>query len=97
MPFGYSKEEKLRFEMAPMIDIVFLLLIFFFCVSRFHEKESDETIQLAIAQSVKQLKIDNNTMLVNVRQDGTVVLSGQLLTDRDVVERFFRGFAAENV
>jgi len=50
MRFGRGKnEESPEFQMAPMIDVVFLLLIFFLCASHFQMEESELKANLPVS------------------------------------------------
>ena len=50
MRFGRGKnEEGPEFQMAPMIDVVFLLLIFFLCASHFQMEESELKANLPVS------------------------------------------------
>lgn len=39
------------FNMTPMIDVIFLLIIFFLCVSQYQKVESDDKVKLPEASS----------------------------------------------
>ncbi|MCZ6652343.1 MAG: biopolymer transporter ExbD, partial [Planctomycetota bacterium] len=47
----HRDESQLSIEMAPMIDMVFLLLIFFLVATSFHQEEREMQIALPVAQS----------------------------------------------
>lgn len=50
MRFGReNNEETPEFQMAPMIDVVFLLLIFFLCASHFQMEESELKANLPVS------------------------------------------------
>ncbi len=71
--FGLGGE--VHFQMAPLIDVVFLLLIFFICVTNFDKVERVD-LALAYAESAKEYQKDKSTMIVNIRSDGTIVVEG---------------------
>lgn len=68
------KRADVTFNMTPMIDIVFLLIIFFMTVSQI-TKVNDEQLELPKESGVEEL--DPETYTVNIRRDGTLVISGR--------------------
>ena len=67
-------------QMAPMIDIVFLLLIFFIVTwdSKANEKEIE--ISLPAADEGQDPRRNIGEIIVNIRADGTIVLNKQEIT-----------------
>ncbi|MBN1918594.1 MAG: biopolymer transporter ExbD [Verrucomicrobia bacterium] len=72
--FGLSGE--VHFQMAPLIDCVFLILIFFICVTNF-DKVEREDLRLAYADTADEYTKDKGTLVVQVRPDGTIVAGGK--------------------
>ncbi|PQO32442.1 biopolymer transporter ExbD [Bremerella cremea] len=68
-------------DITPMIDIVFLLLIFFITVSQVSEtnREKLELPELKGAEDQKK-----TSLVVNVRQDGQIVVAGNEIEVADV-------------
>mgnify|MGYP000042570266 CR=1 FL=1 len=73
---GY-RPDPVGFQLAPMIDIVFLLLCFFVTSQLFAQWESELDIQLPTAKSAKTPQRLPGEVILNIRADGTVVVSGQ--------------------
>ena len=71
-------EERTELPIAPLIDVVFLLLIYFMVVASLRPQEADLGITLpgTILQSRTVSMPDEQ--IVDVRKDGTVVLNGRL-------------------
>ena len=71
-----TKEDE-ELQMAPLIDCVFLLLIFFMVTSSLHKFESDIGIQLPgrVAQSEQLMMPDEQ--LIEILDDGRVLLNNQ--------------------
>lgn len=55
-----------------MIDMVFLLLIFFIVVSTPAVVKMDDTVKPAIASAAKDIDSKHGRIVVNIRTDGTV-------------------------
>ncbi len=67
--FG-SRAPKL--DMSPMIDLVFLLLIFFMVSSRLITFTKDPNVVIPIASKAKVPKMVNGRVILNVYADGTI-------------------------
>jgi len=64
-------------NLTPMIDCVFLLLIFFLVATRFEEIEREMSITLPQASEAMPLTAKPKELFVNVSQDGRFIVSGQ--------------------
>ena len=75
----YQKEEKelISINITPLIDIVFLLLVFFMLATSFIQKS---TIEVNLS-SGKTVKIDNekNTAIVILNKKGLIYLNNKLI------------------
>jgi len=71
---GTSNEESAEINMSPLIDMVFLLLIFFMVTTVFVEETGVE-VQKPKAASADAL--EKTSILIAVTRDGTVVHGGQ--------------------
>lgn len=75
-----AADHDVELNMTPLIDIVFLLLAFFMVVSVFNQMERAAELKLpTVAQAAVKDKTENNRMIINLRQDGRVVLFGQTM------------------
>lgn len=71
-------QESLGFQLAPMLDVVFLLLIFFIVTQTFSLTEQDLDVKVPSAdQSSKDKSRAFNEIIVNVRQDGSIIINGE--------------------
>lgn len=67
------KEEDMATPVSALIDVVFLLIIFFVVTASMEEELVDETISLAQAQNVDAVEKKNPlAVTVNVKADGTM-------------------------
>ncbi len=62
-------------SMTPLIDVVFLLLIFFLVATRFEEEERSMEIELAESSQSMPLTAQPKTIFINVLANGTYDLS----------------------
>ena len=75
-----QEEEHQGLRIAPLIDIVFLLLIFFLVATTFQEVEKDITIKLAEASEGSNRESTARIMIVNVNRAGVIVVNQRVLT-----------------
>jgi biopolymer transport protein ExbD len=63
-------------ELTPMIDMVFLLLIFFLVATTFHQEEREINIALPVAQAAGPISSALREVIINVDEQGEVIVSG---------------------
>ncbi len=67
-------------SMTPLIDIVFLLLIFFLVATRFSEEEKEFDVMLADASEAQPQTKKPRELFINIDKDGRYFVSGKILT-----------------
>lgn len=88
--------EELKLELSPMIDLVFLLLIFFMVTSRLIIIRQDPEVQIPVAEHAKELSSAEGRIVVNVLEGGIVRdIEGTVLTEEDI-ENLCRDVRREN-
>ena len=66
------------FNMTPMIDVVFLLIIFFLVSSHLAKQEAQMELPLPVAESGEQPPdAASRRLTINVLQDGSTLLAGR--------------------
>lgn len=68
-------------SMTPLIDVVFLLLIFFLVATRFAEEEREMDVVLPQASEAKPLIAKPKELFVNVTADGRFVVNRKVLDE----------------
>lgn len=76
--------------LAPMIDIVFLLLTFFIVTWQFSRSETEMKISVPTSEEGADPKRVLGEIIVNVRKDGEVVVEGNVLTKAQLQARLER-------
>ena len=71
---------SLAFNMTPMIDIVFQLVIFFLVASNMSRQEIQEALDLPAANSRQPSAEEVERIIVNVLPTGEIQMGGQSLT-----------------
>ena len=82
-------------SITPLIDIVFLLLIFFLVATRFAEEDRELDVVLPSASEAQPLVIKPKELFVNVDKDGGYFVGGQHM-DAAGVEVVLRRAVANN-
>jgi len=70
-----SAPQTLGFQIAPMVDILLVLLVFFIVTWNFALSENAVDVKIPSATSAEEQKPYVNQVVLNVRKDGTVVLN----------------------
>ena len=71
-----------EFSMAPLIDIVFQMLIFFMVATTYNRQERDLSIELPFAESAQEPANLPEEIVIDVARDGRVSISGRAV-ERD--------------
>ncbi len=81
MTVKIEKSEALsNLGMTPLIDIVFLLLIFFLVATEFAEEEREMSVQVPEASEAKPLTSRPEEIFVNVTAEGKYYVTGKVVT-----------------
>ncbi len=82
-------------EITPMIDMVFLLLIFFLVATTFHQEEREMQIALPMTSSAAPLTSLLRELIINVDSEGKIILGGRTV-DRAELQTTIREAVAAN-
>ena len=74
------REETESIQMAPLIDIVFLTLIFFMWISVYATLESEVDIQLPTADTAQRGERSQGEIFINLNKDGTIMVNERVLS-----------------
>jgi biopolymer transport protein ExbD len=97
MPLKTMRDEQSSINLAPMIDIIFLLIIFFMVSSRFTERadqERDLAVRVPQVAPVPSSTAIPTKRTVNVLAGGGIQLDGQLVQLAEL-ERQLRSAVAQ--
>lgn len=67
-------------NLTPLIDVVFLLLVFFLVASRFAQADRELPVKLPSATSALPMTMEPNEIVVNISQEGNLVVNGEQMT-----------------
>jgi len=79
------KGEDLKADLSPMIDLVFLLLIFFMVTANMITFKKDPRVIVPIASDAKVPELIEGRVVMNVLQDGSIVdTEGRVLSESEL-------------
>jgi biopolymer transport protein ExbD len=92
---GKLEAEKAGFQLAPMIDVVFLLLCFFVTSQVFTQWEAEIDITLPTARTARNEMRLPGEIILNISRTGDVIVNGRTLTPEELATMLLRlaGFA----
>ncbi|QXD24189.1 biopolymer transporter ExbD [Opitutia bacterium ISCC 51] len=77
-----------EFQMAPMIDMVFLLLVFFMCVSSLSQAEKPDAVKELPESHASEVPDDvSDRGIISVKTDGSLYLGPSSITMEDLKTR----------
>ena len=80
MPLRTDTLDEPQINLTPMIDIVFLLIIFFMVGTRFSEMEQQFDVELPTAGAVVPLTATPDAIIINVDRSGAIRVNNKVLT-----------------
>ncbi len=86
MKLRKRQDEEADIQMSAMIDIVFLLLIFFMCATSFFVAESQLNVNLPSSISSSDSSRIAVDVIINVMFDGSILVNGKKFDNPDSKE-----------
>ncbi len=93
-------ERGVTLEMTPLIDMVFLLLIFFLVATTFHQTEREMQVALPQASFSGPISTALREIIINVDEEGVIIVSGRRIDVselRSLIERAVAGNPEQKV
>jgi biopolymer transport protein ExbD len=69
-------------NLTPLVDVVFLLLIFFLVATQFEQEERDLEVQLAQASQIQPTTAEREDIFVTITPEGNYYVAGERLDAR---------------
>jgi len=82
--YDRQQEHEAPINLMPLIDMVFLLLIFFLVATSFAQEERDQRVKLPITSSPKPLSAPPRQVIVNILADGTTKVGARVYTRKEL-------------
>ncbi len=90
MKFQNRQAPPAGFQLAPMIDVVFLLLIFFIVTYQLSDYETELDVSVPTAEEGSTKTRSYLEEVVNVRSDGTIVMERQTYSLEQLNQKMMR-------
>ncbi len=84
------EEEQYEIPLTSLIDVVFLLLIFFLVATNFNRLETDHSVTLPESEAGVKADSAPSRLVINIREAGTLVVNGKVMTETEL-----RGLVAD--
>ncbi len=82
----WESDEGFEIPLTPLIDIVFILIIFFLVATTFYTEERDIEVKLAEGTEGELIAQENEAFVVNIRGTGVLVVRNQMVTEDELTE-----------
>jgi biopolymer transport protein ExbD len=90
-----SKGDEVSFQITPMIDMTFLLLIFFMITAKLSKESTKKEVRLPVAATAKIPDDTSQRIIINIDAAGNYFI-GKTLADKkamaDYLDRRFKNF-----
>ncbi len=87
MKFTSRQPESANMQLAPMIDIVFLLLIFFIVTWQFTRSETELDVSVPTAQEGAEPERQRGEIVINILQGGVIRIEGTTVNLPQLLEK----------
>ena len=87
MPLKTTPDEPLTLNLTSMIDVLFLLIIFFMAGTQFTELERNIALQVPQVSDAKNLPAAPQRHVISIYRDGQVTLDKELVTLQQLSQR----------
>ena len=77
-------------SLTPLIDVVFLLLIFFLVATRFAQEDREIDVPLPDASEAMPLTVAPKELFINIDLEGRFLVNGQMLDEEELEEVLVR-------
>lgn len=82
-----AEPHVLGFQIAPMVDVLIVLLCFFIVTWNFARKEMELDVKVPTAEHGGDPSLDVNQTVLNVKVDGSLVMNTKPITYEELAEK----------
>ena len=82
--------ERIVFQIAPMVDILLFLLVFFILTWNFSRNEAELDVKVPAAKEGKESRRPAGEVILNVKKDGGIVMNRRPMSSDELLETLTR-------
>lgn len=82
----WQDSDSFEVPQTPLIDIIFILIVFFLVATTFYTEERDLEVNLPEGTEGDAIEQERESFVVNVRQSGVIVVNNRLLSFDELEE-----------
>jgi biopolymer transport protein ExbD len=82
--------ERIVFQIAPMVDILLFLLVFFMLTWNFSRNEAELDVKVPAAQEGKETRRPAGEVILNVKKDGGIVMNRRPMSSEELLDTLSR-------
>jgi biopolymer transport protein ExbD len=82
--------ERIVFQIAPMVDILLFLLVFFILTWNFSRNEAELDVKVPAAQAGTESRRPAGEVILNVKKDGGIVMNRRPMSSEELLETLSR-------
>ena len=82
--------ERIIFQIAPMVDILLFLLVFFILTWNFSRNEAELDVKVPAAKEGQESRRPAGEVILNVKKDGSIVMNRRAMSSDELLETLTR-------
>ena len=83
----HVQPERVVFQIAPMVDILLFLLVFFMLTWNFSRNEAELDVKVPAAREGKENRRPAGEVILNVKKDGAIVMNRKVMSSDELGRR----------
>ena len=76
----WTTDDDLDIPLTPLIDIIFILIVFFLVATTFYSEERDMSVQLPEGTEGDAITKEDKILVINIRESGVIVVNNEILS-----------------
>ena len=84
---AHVQPERVVFQIAPMVDILLFLLVFFMLTWNFSRNEAELDVKVPAAREGKENRRPAGEVILNVKKDGVLVMNRRVMSSDELGRR----------
>ncbi|MFW5802934.1 MAG: ExbD/TolR family protein [Verrucomicrobiota bacterium] len=76
----WTSEDDLDIPLTPLIDIIFILIVFFLVATTFYSEERDMSVKLPEGTEGDAVSTEDKILVINIRESGVIVVDSEILS-----------------